>query len=141
MSEENVEVIRRLYRAMDARDTEAFTELLDEDVRWHPPEDVPEHASLAGREAILRYVSGYVDAFDDFDVEAEEVTESGDSVIVSVRLSGRMKGSAAPVELTGAQVFAFNERGLVTRVREFRSQGRSPRSRRAAGVGQDSSDL
>ena len=124
MSQENVEVIRRGYDILNSGDIDAwrdhFTELLDEDVLWHPPEDVPEHATLAGREAILRYVSDYIDVFDDFHTSAEELRESGDSVVASVRLSGRIKGSAAPVELAGAQVWTFNERGLVSRVREFR---------------------
>ncbi len=125
MSRENVEVIRRGYDILNSGDIDAFLdqfmELLDENVLWHPPEDVPEHATLAGREAILRYISDYIDAFDDFDSAAEELIDSGDSVVASVRLSGRIKGSAAPVELAGAQVWTFNRRGLVSRVREFRS--------------------
>jgi ketosteroid isomerase-like protein len=119
MSRENIERTRRIYERV--RTGSLPTELLDGDVRWDPPEDVPEHAPLAGREAVRRYASDYVNTFDDFDVEAEEVIESGDSVVVSVRLSGRIKGSAAPVELAGAQIWTFNERGLATRIREFRS--------------------
>jgi ketosteroid isomerase-like protein len=119
MSQENVERTGRIYERV--RTGSAPTDLLDEHVLWHPPEDVPEHATLVGREAIRRYVSDYIDSFDDFDVETEDFIASGDSVIVSARLSGRIKGSTAPVELAGAQVWTFNERGLVSRVREFRS--------------------
>jgi ketosteroid isomerase-like protein len=45
MSQENVEIVRRLYRAMDARDLEAFTELAHPEVEWIP--DTLEAAGLS----------------------------------------------------------------------------------------------
>jgi ketosteroid isomerase-like protein len=51
MSKENVEVIRRLYRAMDARDVEAVTELSDPAVEWVPDSRVGE-GPVSGREQV-----------------------------------------------------------------------------------------
>jgi ketosteroid isomerase-like protein len=36
MSQENVEIVRKLYSAFNARDVEAMTELADPDVEWIP---------------------------------------------------------------------------------------------------------
>jgi ketosteroid isomerase-like protein len=97
------------------------TELVDPDIVWQTPIDVPESATLKGTEAINRYLSGYDESFDEFTVDVEKMTEVGDCVVAALRLSGRIKGTDDSLDLLGAQVWEFNALGLVTRVREFRS--------------------
>jgi ketosteroid isomerase-like protein len=55
MSEENVELIRRLYRAMDARDVEAAAELADPELEWIPDARVGE-GPIRGRERVIRFL-------------------------------------------------------------------------------------
>jgi ketosteroid isomerase-like protein len=54
MSQENVEIVRQLYSAMNARDVEAFAELADPDVEWIPDSRVGQ-GPVRGRENIVRF--------------------------------------------------------------------------------------
>jgi ketosteroid isomerase-like protein len=52
MSEQNVEIVRRLCRAMDARDLEAVIELAHPDVEWVPDGSVGE-GPVRGRKNVV----------------------------------------------------------------------------------------
>jgi SnoaL-like domain len=55
MSQENVEVVRRLNVAWNARDVEAVRDLHDPGVIVRPIEGWPEPGPFVGREAVLRW--------------------------------------------------------------------------------------
>jgi ketosteroid isomerase-like protein len=120
MSEENVERVRRAFEEFN-RTRKPDLGGLDPDIVWHTPADIPEHATLEGREAVDRHLSGYAESFDDFNTTVEELTQVGDCVVVAIRLMGRIKGTDDWLDLPGAQVWEFNALGRATRVREFRS--------------------
>jgi ketosteroid isomerase-like protein len=54
MSQENVEVVRRVYDPWNAGDMTALRDLCDPDVVMHHPEGWPAPGPSVGREAVLR---------------------------------------------------------------------------------------
>jgi ketosteroid isomerase-like protein len=62
MSQENVEVVRRVYDAWNAGDMTALRDLCDLDVVMHHREGWPEAGPSVGREAVMRQCEQLRDA-------------------------------------------------------------------------------
>ena len=135
MSQENVEIgepVRRLFAAFNKRDWGAFSAELDPEVEYAP---VEEDAVYRGPEAFLQYVERWLEAWDTFLGEAEEIesTPAEDRAFIALRFRGRGKGERSRVRrphLLGRRVA---RRQALPHQRVHRP-GRSPRSRGAAGV-------
>ena len=119
MSEENVEVgepVRRLWAALSKRDWDAFSAELDPDVEYTP---VEEHVVSRGREAVIRYVERWLQAWETFSGEIEELVSAPeeDRAFAVLRLRGRGKGSGVEIddrlfwayELRGARLYRISE--------------------------------
>ena len=118
MSEENVEVVRRVYAAFAARDWEALADLC------HPDHDYETLGVAPGRLRGFRTITDFFDTwaglYGEFRVEAEEIVEAGDQVVALERHSGRgVKGSEAEgmVGHSFACLFSFRD-GKVSQVKE-----------------------
>ena len=106
----------RLWAALDERDWDAFSAELDPEVEYTPRE---EHAVYRGPEAVVQYTERWLDAWDPFAGEAEEVESApaGDRAFVALRLRGRGKGSEVEIddllfwacELRGGRLYRISE--------------------------------
>ena len=85
-----------------------------------------------GREAIHR--RRWTSAWDDWELEVEDYIDAGDTVVVIVRQRGRSKSTGVLVEMRFGQVWTTRG-GEGNPDADVREPGRSPRSRRAVGVG------
>jgi ketosteroid isomerase-like protein len=103
MSQENVEVVRALFEAWNARDMDAFRELYDPEAIVRMAQDWPEPGPYFGREAITREFEQLRQTWDGRDT-AEPIGDFigvGDRVVVRHIWRGAGQGPAAAVELTG----------------------------------------
>lgn len=111
MNEENPEIVRRLVK-----DVDFFWSLLDEYVVWdlRRAVTVPDLDPVyVGRAAVIAGSRRYWGAWDDYELDAEEVIEVGPSVVVAVSERGRGRGSGVPFERRWAQVFTFQRSRIV----------------------------
>jgi SnoaL-like domain len=76
MSQENVEIVRRLYRAMNAWDREAFAELADPDSEWIPDSRVGE-GPVRGRENVIRFFTDRAEMFNEVRTDPGAVLGEG----------------------------------------------------------------
>jgi ketosteroid isomerase-like protein len=113
MSEENVEIVRRLYRAMDARDVEAAAELVHPDAEWIPDSRVGE-GPARGRENVIRFFTDRAEMFDELRVEIERFWETDDRVLVFVRVTGRGAASGAAFDIRIGHLWTVRD-GVVVR--------------------------
>jgi ketosteroid isomerase-like protein len=68
----------------------------------------PEQLLYEGREGLLRFISDWTAAWDDWHLETESLHEAaGDKVVAVMRQRGRSKASGLEVEMTFAQVWTF----------------------------------
>jgi ketosteroid isomerase-like protein len=112
MSQENVELTRH-----GVQDLEVFWALLDEHVVWDmraTPQlvDLPE--VVVGRDAVIEGSRRYWGTWDEYRLDAQELIDAGESVVLVLHEQGSGKGSGVPFERDFAQVWTFH-RGKVIR--------------------------
>jgi ketosteroid isomerase-like protein len=122
MSQENVEVIRRSFEAVNRGDMEALAALMQ---KYLSPE-FEYQSELAGEvfsgvEGARAFVAELHETFQDFTTEVEEAIDSGEHVVVVSRQSGRGAGSGVPTEWWINTVWTFDGGSLV-RGRAFSSR-------------------
>jgi ketosteroid isomerase-like protein len=105
MSEENVEIVRRVYEGWargDFSEGEAFhPEVEFEMVDW------PHPATSRGVEEMRHTWQTTLSAWDDFRAEPDDIVDYGDKVLVLNSISGRGKGSGAEVSAQTATVWTL----------------------------------
>ena len=112
MSQENVEVARRVIDAYNRRDFEAIRALNHPDVEldWSASVGL-EPGIYRGQETVIRFFENFVGTFERVTLEPERFIESGDLVVVpnSAQLRGRdgietVTRSALVFEISGGRV-------------------------------------
>ena len=109
MTEANVEALQRGYEALNRGDLSVVLDLLDPDIEWHQPEPSPDACTHTGRDSFERFLSSWIDSFDGFQVEPEQVVERGDRLIAVVRQSGRGRASGVQIEARIAHVWTVRD--------------------------------
>ena len=96
MSQENVEVARRVYATTpaavealaaggDASDAPEYWNLFDPNVVIVEIAELPDAATYRGLDQMRRWLQGWVDIFDEISVEPQDFVPVGDFVLVSTR--------------------------------------------------------
>jgi ketosteroid isomerase-like protein len=119
MSQENVEVVRRVYAAFAARDWEALADLCHPDLDYETLGAAP--GRLHGFRTITDFFDTWAGLYGEFRVEAEEIVEAGDQVVAVERHAARgVKGSEAEgmVGHSFACLFSFRD-GKISQVKEY----------------------
>ena len=102
MSEENVEVVRRMYEAFHAGDTDAA-------LACFAPDVVADFSRRAdgrlgeGRDYLIQDVRSWMGAWEEWREEIDDIRDLGSQVYVAATQRGRGKGSGVEVE----QSYAF----------------------------------
>ena len=91
MSQENVEVVRPIYAALNRRDWDAVFNAAHVDFEL-PIQRMPQAEMKRGREQIQSFFEEYVAAFDNFALEPEKFFAGTDQVVVFVKARGQIKG-------------------------------------------------
>ena len=98
MSQENVDLSRRLFELFNEREWDAFWSLIDEDVEWHSRADEPDADVYHGQERFRRYLDGWMETFPDVRLEfAGESVDLGDQVITPTHLVGTARATGIEV--------------------------------------------
>ena len=122
MSEENVETIGAMFAIVNERGVgaaiEAFGDLLAPDFALEEAADLPDPEAYTGREAFIENMAKLEESFDVLRMEPLEILDLGEQVIVVVAMSGRGRGSSAPVEMTFAQLWSLRD-GKAVSLRDY----------------------
>ena len=97
MSEETVEIVRRMYTAYASGDFEAAMALLDPEIEMDLTMR-PDGRVFHGHDGVTEAVRTWLGAWEDWRLEVDEIIDLGDRVLVLARESGRGKGSGIEVE-------------------------------------------
>jgi ketosteroid isomerase-like protein len=97
MSEENVEIVRRIYASWAPGSSPAESNLLHPDIEWVNPGDALEPGTRTGIEAFTSITEGLDNTIGDFRMDVERFTDVGDRVVVIATMRGH--GSASGVEI------------------------------------------
>jgi ketosteroid isomerase-like protein len=118
MSQENVEVVRRVWDAYSRRDFDQVRTLSDPAVVMITLEEGP----LYGIEAVRKNHERWWETWENDETKVEEVIGAGDRVFVMARFRGRGRASGAEVEGRHVEVYTLRD-GKIIRVEEFSERG------------------
>ena len=115
MSQENVEVVRRMNRAFNEGDVEGVVDVFHPDAELTDLLNAPDlPRSARGTTGIREVVATWFDAFDEFSGEVTEYIDAGDAVICVTHYRGKGKESGLTVDYDGVDLHEFRN-GKVTR--------------------------
>jgi ketosteroid isomerase-like protein len=112
VSEENVEVVRRIHKGWSRGDFSSV-DWADPEIEFRTPEFMA-GKTHHGIEALAREWASWLHAFDDFRSEAFEYFDGGDQVVTFNRFSGSGKASGLPMsEIPGCARFVLRDGKVV----------------------------
>ena len=118
MSEENVEIVRRFYRAWARNDLPGPVELMDPEIEYVNPIRAVEPGTRRGLTAFSRAVEKVFEGLETWQIEPEQLTPVGDQVAVVIRYRARVHGSRAEVEAHESALWTLRD-GKVVRYAWF----------------------
>ena len=117
MSQQDVEMLSRGYEAFGSGDTQAVLALLAPDVIVEVHTERPDIGSEVyhGHEGFFANFAELTDVFDDLKVEAGEIEQRGERILVACRVTGRGKGSGVEIVAKIFHVWTLRD-GIATRL-------------------------
>jgi ketosteroid isomerase-like protein len=106
---DDVEILRRAYEALNHGDIEGALAVLDEDAEWTEHSDLPEAGSYHGREAIRAFLVQFLESWQQFHQETEELIPGESCVLIMLRSHQRGKGSGIDVEAKYAHLWTMKD--------------------------------
>ena len=114
MSQENVEIVRRVFEAYERDGVSGGIAAMDPEVVWHPADEAPQH----GIDAAIAYMRRWEAEWEDLSTVPEEFIDAGEIVFVAVRFAGRGKASGVEVDALVYELYTLRE-GKIVRMDEF----------------------
>ena len=124
MSQENVELVLTIHRAVIQGDLEGLLAATHPNAEYRPATQQAiegEGSVFRGHDGIGRWFSELHDLYEDLDSEILEVRDLGDRVVVVFLVRGRGRGSGVALEQALAQVVTLQQ-GKAVETREYFSR-------------------
>ena len=121
MSQENVEIVRRVSDAYNRRDVGAMLDELHPEIEWHPWLQLQLGGGATvyrGHQGVRKGIRELEEAFSEIQAEQTEIRDLGERVVAIGHLRGRGNESGAITESAIAWIVEFKS-GKVIRVREY----------------------
>jgi ketosteroid isomerase-like protein len=118
---ENIEIVRRLYRAMNDGNVADAAQLVHPDAEWISDPRVGQ-GPISGRETIVGYFKDMADSFEELVAEIERTWAKDDKVLAFVHVVGRGIRSGAEVDIRIAHLLTLRD-GLVVRCEGYGDRG------------------
>jgi ketosteroid isomerase-like protein len=110
VSPDNLEIQRRGYEHFAATG-DPLEEIVDPEFIWDMSTfgTWPERQTYEGVEGMREFLTTWVDAWEDWELEVEELHPAGDKVVAIVRQRGRAKATGLPVNMHFGQVWTYRD--------------------------------
>ena len=126
MSQENVDLVSRMYRPAEAMRKEDLLAVLpeliqriaDPEIEWVEAPNRIDRRTYRGHEGVRQAFHHWLDGFDEYSFEIERIIDCGDAVLVVAREEGRGAASGVPVSARSYQLFTIRA-GKVIRFQGF----------------------
>jgi ketosteroid isomerase-like protein len=132
VSKENVEIVKRLTQAFNAKKLDEFAALTTADFEWSPSMVAIEGELFVGRAGIETYFDRMREGWDSFRLEDGEFSDLGDRVMWTGRLEGRGKISGATVSAPLDILYEVREK--VCSMRSFLDRDEAVSALKAMGI-------
>ena len=125
MSQENVELVRRGYEALNSGDVDAAIALFDPEVEIHLATEADTvwgldfAESYRGIDGFMRFLATLSEAWGEFRWDPTEYRDAGDRVLVFIHMTARGRGSGVEVETDMAHILDIRNGKLVRHETHF----------------------
>ncbi len=109
MSQENVEIVRRIYAHWAPGSSPSESSLLHPEIEWVNPPYALEPGTRSGLDAFTSITDELDEKFGDFRMEVERLVDVGDRVVVIATMRGRGTGSGIEVENRHGSVWTVRD--------------------------------
>ena len=120
MSQENVEIVRPIYEALNGRNWDTVFRDMHPDFQM-TNERGPDAGTHRRREAVQRLIEDRIAAFDNLVVEPEEFLENGDQVVALVTRRGRTQGGGVDIVVRNGHLWTVRD-GRILSMKSFPDQ-------------------
>jgi uncharacterized protein len=103
----NVDALRQGYEALNRGNFSEVFDLMAPDIVWVSGQAGLEGGTGRGRESFRSFLQSWLESFEDFRIEPEEVIERGDYLVAVVRQTGRGRISGAEIAIRIAHVWTI----------------------------------
>ena len=107
MSQENVELVRGLYRDLSRRDLASVAAKLGAGVEWDTEARGSDGALVYGIEGVAKAIQEWLDAWEDASFEVREVRDAGDQIAAHLRQHATAKISGIEGDVDAGPAGAF----------------------------------
>ena len=121
MSQDNVEVVRRIYDELALGNFWAIAPLLDPQITWDWGSEmalVEGSTIYHGPQGVEAATREWLKAWDGAAIEAEKFFDAGEQVVAFVRIHARPKHGGPEVDMRAASVWTVRE-GMVTAMKSY----------------------
>jgi ketosteroid isomerase-like protein len=119
MSEQNLELTKRLYEEFNAGGIEAVLPLFAPDVLAHAFPEWLEQSDYRGHDGLRELIAVWTENFDEFEFVIEEYRDLGESVLVLGETAGQIKGSNVPIRQPIGTIYSGFRDGTVGEMWNF----------------------
>ena len=113
MSEADLRALEKAYEALNAGNAQAALDVLDADAEWHESPYIPDTGVYHGRAEIGAWLGEFLESWEEFHQEVEEVVDAGDRAVLFLHLVARGRLSGATVDARYAHVWTMrNGKGV-----------------------------
>jgi ketosteroid isomerase-like protein len=123
--------LRASYAALNQGDITGTMEVLAEDATWVEHSELPEAGSYRGRETIRGFLEQFLESWDRFEQDIEDVQTGNGCVLLFIRLVARGKGSGIDVQSRYAHLWTMRD-GVGVRVDAYYDREQALAALRAA---------
>jgi ketosteroid isomerase-like protein len=115
MSQQNVEIVRRLYAVgvIDGN-ADALRDVLDPEVVYVNPPEAVEPGTRRGVEAIVTAIENLADSFESTENTVHEVFDAGDAVVAAVTFHALGRDSGAHLTQEEAHTWTFRNGKVIS---------------------------
>jgi len=113
MSQENVDVVRRIYASWAPGSSPAESNLLHPDIEWVNPSDALEPGTRTSIEAFTSIIEGLDETIGDLRMDVERFIDAGDRVVVVATMRGHGSASGVAIERRHGSVWTIREGNAV----------------------------
>jgi uncharacterized protein len=118
VSEQNIELMKRAYAALQRGDMETVLAMLDPEVEMRDRPEVPDPQTYRGHEGALAAMQASFDTFGTFELVPERFLDGDDHIVVVLRMTATGRTSGAQVEDRIAHLWKIED-GRAVRLRVF----------------------